>query len=203
MDQSQSNQDVSAQPEGASQRKQVLLVAAPLMLIGFALLAYGVVSFISLSKVPTWPIVPAVVNRLELGGDEGLFVEYDYTVDGVLHHGSTWAYGISYGTYRSTNELAFRKLKNAKSVRTRYNPGQPSEACLASISSQLILSKFGFGLLFIVVPGGMILLDCFTSQRRRLFTLILLMFVVFVSIVFIGATLTEPDHELVETMLTG
>jgi hypothetical protein len=79
-------------------------------------------------------------------------VRYSYTVRGVHHEGSRIAFGYTASRSREMESAFFTSLKNAPSVKVKYNPVDPSESTLDSWPGKPAGSGLiGVGILWVAV----------------------------------------------------
>lgn len=96
-----------------------------------------------------WPVVYATVNHVELEKDDSgsgptafaAMVEYAYSVGATVYEGSTLSFGYNATSAARAHEQIYEKLKSAKIIEARYNPGNHAESCLtAGITGSHLIS---------------------------------------------------------------
>ncbi len=143
-------------------------------LVGFGLLGYGAWSAWRSTQAANWPTVSANIAQLsvhENSDSEGVTYEvkvlYQYAVDGVNYEGSRLAFGYAGSGSRKSHDEIHQKLKEAKAVRVRYDPANPSESCLSFGINRSIQTILTFAIFWLVFVIGFTLLVCIGSGRDR------------------------------------
>jgi len=115
-----------------------LLFAAVFVFVGVFLLASAISGLLKATKASAWPTVPAVLQSVDLkqesDSDGTVYqaaVSYSYRVSGSTYTGTTVSFGYMATSGKEAHQEIFKKLKSAKIVEARYNPGDPGESCLA------------------------------------------------------------------------
>jgi hypothetical protein len=129
--------------------------------IGFWLLAQGLLSAHRSTRAATWPTAPAVITALEVqrkGDDEAttyvVKVEYTYVVNGVKYEGSRLAFGYEGSTDRGTPAQILQRLKGAMAISARYDPSDPSVSCLSFGLHRAIVGKLAFATMWLLFVLG-------------------------------------------------
>lgn len=107
-------------------------------LVGFGVLGYGIWAARRSTQVANWPITQGNLTNVVLkenpdsdGTTYEVQVEYTYTVDGQVYHGSRLAFGYGSSSNHQAEAEIYEKLKAAKSVDVRYDPVNPASSALS------------------------------------------------------------------------
>jgi hypothetical protein len=144
-------------------------------IIGFGLLGYGLSSARQSTQAAAWPTAPATITMREVressdsdGSTYEVKVQYTYTVAGVAYEGSRLAFGYGGSGERDSHDEIYQRLKEAKTVFARYNPGDPSESCLSFGLHRSIQVKLAFAVTWLLLASGFTLLFWLSSRRDTL-----------------------------------
>jgi Protein of unknown function (DUF3592) len=140
-------------------------------LAGLAILGVGLWGSYRSSRAGGWPTTEGQLTKVELKEtrDDGttyqVEVQYTYSVAGNAYSGDRLAFGYSGSSERETHLQIYEKLKAAKTVTVRYDPGDPSVSTLSYGLHLSIKLMLAFALTWLAFTSGFTLLWWLMSQR--------------------------------------
>lgn len=145
--------------------------------LGVAILAQGIRDLQRARAAQFWPSVEAQLERVELRESRPkkskkhqdsptyeLEVEYRYRVAGRDYVGTEIAFGYSGSRSRKSEEVLYQKLAQASRLLARYDPSDPSQACLTWGLLRSQFTPIVFGTVWLVFVLGCIVM-LFLSSR--------------------------------------
>ncbi|MEW4455147.1 DUF3592 domain-containing protein [Bremerella sp. JC817] len=142
-----------------------------LVLIGVAILSYGMIDVVQGYSAEKWPtakgdIVDARLRSFASGKGGTRFeakVKYTYQVNGANYEGERIGFGYGVTDSQELPQKIVNKLKSGKQVEVRYNPKRPEDSALIPGVFSGVRFNILAGILWIVFSlGGAILI----SNRR-------------------------------------
>lgn len=150
--------------------KMLIVIGLIFAAVGVGVLIWGVMTVGNAYASESWPtttgeIVESRVDRRRSSGGSNRSssttyhaeIGYTYTVDGTTYDGDR----VNFGEYGSSNSSharsVVRRYPVGQSVEVRYDPADPATSCLEAGMSLSTWFVPGFGALFAVVGGGILL----------------------------------------------